>query len=177
MRSRRSRPKRRRPRSFCSRLGANGKTLVIDVAPDEGFARAARNLVGVRLVASARVTARDVTDTTRVIATRAADREAAGAVCVKLTHIIRRPLLTEKTANLKEERQTVVFEVAAGATKVDIKRAVEQLLGAKVANVRTALVHGKVKRQGRFAGRRPDWKKAYVRLRDGEKMPEFLEGA
>ncbi len=54
------------------RLGANGKTLVIDVAPDEGFARAARNLVGVRLVASARVTARDVTDTTRVIATRAA---------------------------------------------------------------------------------------------------------
>jgi large subunit ribosomal protein L4 len=54
------------------RLGANGKTLVIDVAPDEGFARAARNLAGVRLVASGRVTARDVTDTTRVIATRAA---------------------------------------------------------------------------------------------------------
>jgi large subunit ribosomal protein L4 len=54
------------------RLGANGKTLVIDVAPDEGFVRAARNLAGVRLVASARVTARDVTDTTRVIATRAA---------------------------------------------------------------------------------------------------------
>jgi large subunit ribosomal protein L23 len=96
---------------------------------------------------------------------------------MKLTNVIRRPLLTEKTANLKEERQTVVFEVAAGATKVDIKRAVEQLLGAKVANVRTALVHGKIKRQGRFAGRRPDWKKAYVRLRDGEKMPEFLEGA
>ena len=54
------------------RLGANGKTLVIDVAPDESFVRAARNLAGVRLVASARVTARDVTDTTRVIATRAA---------------------------------------------------------------------------------------------------------
>jgi large subunit ribosomal protein L23 len=96
---------------------------------------------------------------------------------MKLTNVIRRPLLTEKTANLKEDRHTVVFEVAAGATKVDIKRAVEQLLGAKVANVRTALVHGKIKRQGRFAGRRPDWKKAYVRLRDGEKMPEFLEGA
>jgi large subunit ribosomal protein L4 len=54
------------------RLGANGKTLVIDVAPDEGFARAARNLTGVRLVASTRLTARDVMDTTRVIATRAA---------------------------------------------------------------------------------------------------------
>jgi large subunit ribosomal protein L4 len=54
------------------RLGANGKTLVIDVAPDEGFARATRNLSGVRLVSSGRVTARDVMDTTRVIATRAA---------------------------------------------------------------------------------------------------------
>jgi large subunit ribosomal protein L4 len=54
------------------RLGANGKTLIIDVAPDEGFARAARNLTGVRLVASTRLTARDVMDTTRVIATRAA---------------------------------------------------------------------------------------------------------
>lgn len=96
---------------------------------------------------------------------------------MKLTDVIHRPVITEKTANLRETGQTVVFEVAAGATKVDIKRAVEQLLGAKVAAVRTALVHGKVKRQGRFAGRRPDWKKAYVRLRDGEKMPEFLEGA
>jgi len=91
--------------------------------------------------------------------------------------VISRPLVTEKTTTLREDGRTIVFEVAAGATKVDIKRAVEQLLGAKVAGVRTALVHGKVKRQGRFAGRRPDWKKAYVRLRDGEKMPEFLEGA
>jgi large subunit ribosomal protein L23 len=54
---------------------------------------------------------------------------------------------------------------------------VEQLLGSKVAAVRTAIAHGKVKRQGRFSGQRPDWKKAYIRLRDGEKMPEFLEGA
>jgi len=67
--------------------------------------------------------------------------------------------------------------VAVGATKVEIKRAVEQLLGAKVASVRTAIQHGKVKRQGRFVGQRSDWKKAYVRLRDGEKMPDFLEGA
>jgi large subunit ribosomal protein L4 len=64
--------KTRAAADLLKRLGANGKTLVIDVAPDEGFARAARNLAGVRLVASARVTARDVTDTTRVIATRAA---------------------------------------------------------------------------------------------------------
>ena len=57
------------------------------------------------------------------------------------------------------------------------KPLVEQMLGAKVDTVRTCMAHGKIKRQGRFAGRRPDWKKAYVKLREGAKMPEFLEGA
>jgi large subunit ribosomal protein L23 len=70
----------------------------------------------------------------------------------------------------------LVFEVAPGATKVDIKRAVQKLFGAKVASVRTGIGHGKVKRQGRFAGQRSDQKKAWVRLKDGEKMPEFAEG-
>jgi len=70
-----------------------------------------------------------------------------------------------------------VFQVAMNANKIDIRRAVEALLGSKVQSVRTALGHGKVKRQGRFVGRRSDWKKAYVRLRDGEKLPEFLQGA
>jgi large subunit ribosomal protein L23 len=96
---------------------------------------------------------------------------------MKLTDVIRRPLITEKTTLLREDGQTVVFEVAAGATKVDIRRAVEKLLGSKVAAVRTSIVHGKFKRQGRFIGQRSDWKKAYVRLREGEKIPEFLEGA
>ena len=63
------------------------------------------------------------------------------------------------------------------ATKVEIKQAVERLLGSKVASVRTSINHGKIKRQGRFSGQRPDWKKAYIRLRDGENVPEFLEGA
>ena len=70
-----------------------------------------------------------------------------------------------------------MFQVATDANKVQIKRAVEQLLGAKVASIRTSIAHGKVKRQGRFAGRRSDWKKAFIKLREGEKMPEFLEGA
>jgi len=96
---------------------------------------------------------------------------------MKLTDVIRRPLITEKTTLLREDGQTVVFEVAAHATKVDIRRAVEKLLGSKVAAVRTSIVHGKFKRQGRFIGQRSDWKKAYVRLRAGEKIPEFLEGA
>jgi large subunit ribosomal protein L23 len=96
---------------------------------------------------------------------------------MKLTDVIRRPLITEKTSILREDGRTLVFQVASAANKIEIKRAVEQLLGSKVASIRTSVAHGKIKRQGRFAGQRPDWKKAYVKLRDGEKMPEFLEGA
>ena len=96
---------------------------------------------------------------------------------MKLTDVIRRPLITEKTSIQREDGRTIVFQVATGANKVEIKRAIEQLLGSKVESVRTSLVHGKVKWQGRFAGQRPDWKKAYVTLREGQKMPEFLEGA
>ena len=96
---------------------------------------------------------------------------------MKLTDVIRRPLITEKTSLLREDGRTIVFQVAKDANKVEIKRAVEQLLGAKVDNIRTSIAHGKIKRQGRYAGQRPDWKKAYVTLREGEKMPEFLEGA
>jgi large subunit ribosomal protein L23 len=99
---------------------------------------------------------------------------------MKLTAVIRKPLITEKATILREskdEGQTIVFHVAAGASKVEIKQAVEKLLGSKVADVRTAIMHGKIKRQGRFFGPRPDWKKAYVRLRPGQKLPEFLEGA
>jgi large subunit ribosomal protein L23 len=96
---------------------------------------------------------------------------------MKLTDVIRRPLITEKTSILREDGRTIVFQVAAAANKVEIKRAVEKLLGSKVASIRTSIAHGKIKRQGRYAGQRPDWKKAFVKLRDGEKMPEFLEGA
>ena len=97
---------------------------------------------------------------------------------MKLTDVIRRPLVTEKTSILKEQDgQSIVLHVALAATKIEIKQAIEALLGAKVAAVRTASMHGKVKRQGRFSGKRSDWKKAYVKLREGEKVPEFLEGA
>ena len=96
---------------------------------------------------------------------------------MKLTDVLRRPLVTEKTTILREDGRTIVFQVAADANKVEIRHAIEKLLGSKVESIRTAIAHGKIKRQGRFSGRRPDWKKAYVRLKDGEKMPEFLEGA
>jgi large subunit ribosomal protein L23 len=96
---------------------------------------------------------------------------------MKLTDVIRRPLITEKTSILREDGRTIVFQVAPNANKTEIKRAIEKLLGSKVESVRTSIAHGKVKRQGRFAGRRSDWKKAYVKLAEGAKIPEFLEGA
>ncbi len=91
--------------------------------------------------------------------------------------VIRRPLLTEKSTLLKDSQRTLVFEVHRDATKPEIRKAVEVLFDTKVADVRVARVHGKTKRQGRHAGRRPDWKKAFVVLKKGEKMVEFFEQA
>ena len=96
---------------------------------------------------------------------------------MKLTEVIRRPITTEKTTVIREDGRTLVFQVATEANKIDIRRAVEQLFGSKVDSVRTSLAHGKMKRQGKHAGRRSDWKKAYVKLREGQKLPEFLQGA
>jgi large subunit ribosomal protein L23 len=94
-----------------------------------------------------------------------------------LYEVIRRPLITEKSTTLKETQSTLCFEVHRDATKPEIKKAVETLFSTKVADVRVANVHGKTKRQGRYVGKRPDWKKAYVVLKKGEKMIEFFEQA
>jgi len=96
---------------------------------------------------------------------------------MKLTSVIRRPLFTEKTSNARANAEILVFEVAPEATKIEVKQAIQQLFGAKVASVKTQIMHGKFKRQGRFEGQRSDWKKAWVRLKAGEKVPEFMEGA
>lgn len=94
-----------------------------------------------------------------------------------LFDVIRRPLLTEKSTLLKETQHSLCFEVHRDATKPEIRKAVETIFGVKVKNVRVANMHGKVKRQGRWVGRRSDWKKAYVVLREGEKMVEFFDQA
>jgi large subunit ribosomal protein L23 len=95
---------------------------------------------------------------------------------MKTLDVIRGPLITEKATVLKDERRTLCFEVAVAATKAEIRQAVEKLFHVKVASVRTISMRGKLKRYGRFEGRRPDWKKAFVTLREGEKMIEFFEG-
>jgi large subunit ribosomal protein L23 len=89
--------------------------------------------------------------------------------------IIRKPVITEKGLGVKETEQTLVFEVAAKATKTEVKEAVQQIFKVKVATVRTANFQGKERRRGKFAGYRADWKKAYVKLKAGEKMPEYAQ--
>ena len=89
--------------------------------------------------------------------------------------IIRRPVVTEKGHLVKETQRTLVFEVASKATKTEVKEAVQTIFKVKVDSVRTANFPGKERRRGRFAGYRPDWKKAYVRLKAGEKMPEYVQ--
>ena len=91
--------------------------------------------------------------------------------------IIRRPLVTEKSTMLRESGANVIaFEVAPGANKIQVKRAVEELFKVKVEEVRLFNVRGKMKRMGKWEGKRRDWRKAYVRLKDGEKAPDFIEG-
>jgi large subunit ribosomal protein L23 len=89
--------------------------------------------------------------------------------------IIRRPVITEKGLGVKETESTLVFEVATKATKTEIKEAVQTIFKVKVDSVRTSNLQGKERRRGRFAGYRPDWKKAYVKLKSGEKMPEYAQ--
>lgn len=91
-----------------------------------------------------------------------------------LYNIIRKPLITEKGLGVKETEGTLVFDVAPEATKTEVKQAVEALFKVKVVAVRTANFFGKERRRGRFVGTRPDWKKAYVKLKSGEKMPEYI---
>ena len=89
--------------------------------------------------------------------------------------VVQRPLLTEKGTRLKEEANLYLFRVVRTATKIEIKQAIEQLFKVKVAEVRTLRVQGKVKRMGRFAGRRAAWKKAIVTLKAGQSI-ELYEG-
>jgi large subunit ribosomal protein L23 len=89
--------------------------------------------------------------------------------------VIRRPLVTEKGVAKKDAERTLCFEVAPDANKVQVKQAVEKLFKVKVAEVRTANMEGKMRRRGRFMGYRSDWKKAYVKLKAGEKVPDFAE--
>ena len=89
--------------------------------------------------------------------------------------VVFRPIVTEKGVGKKDAENTLCFEVALESNKVQIKAAVEKLFKVKVSAVRTVINEGKLRRRGRFSGYRSDWKKAYVKLKAGEKMPEYAE--
>ena len=89
--------------------------------------------------------------------------------------VIKGPMLTEKGTLLKETENKVVFKVATTANKIEIKKAVEDIFKVKVDRVSTMNYKGKTKRLGRFEGKRPDWKKAIVTLKKGEKL-DVIEG-
>ena len=88
--------------------------------------------------------------------------------------ILRRPLVTEKTTIQKEDNNQVAFRVRMDANKIEIRQAVEKLLGVEVAAVNTSITRGKNKRMGKSMGKRPNWKKAVVTLKPGEEV-EFFE--
>jgi large subunit ribosomal protein L23 len=94
---------------------------------------------------------------------------------MKLQEVIRRPVVTEKAVGKRETEQTLCFEVAAAANKVQIRSAVERIFKVHVASVRTSNQVGKERRRGRFSGYASDWKKAYVKLKAGQKLPEYGE--
>ena len=98
--------------------------------------------------------------------------------------VILQPVITEKGLLAKEEDAKrkgapksgqLVFKVAPAATKTEIKEAVENVFKVKVSSVRTSIFPGKERRRGKFSGHRKDWKKAYVRLKQGQKMPEYAQ--
>jgi len=91
--------------------------------------------------------------------------------------IIQKPIITEKGLGAKERFRTLCFQVQQHATKTEIKEAVQTIFKVKVESVHTALVHGKLRRRGMQVGRRGDWKKAYVKLRAGEKLPDYTASA
>ena len=92
-----------------------------------------------------------------------------------LYDIIKRPIVTEKGVAKKDAERTLFFEVSPDANKTQIKNAVQTVFKVKVEDVGTSITAGKLRRRGRFAGYRSNWKKAYVRLKAGEKMPEYAE--
>jgi len=89
--------------------------------------------------------------------------------------VLLKPVVTEKGITAKEAARTLCFQVAKDANKILVKQAVEKLFNVKVEEVRTANFDGKLRRRGKFTGYRSDWKKAYVKLLPGQKVPEFTE--
>ena len=138
-----------------------------------------RNLEGVKLVASRDVNVYDLLGHKQVLMSEAAAPEIVGGAWhngERYIDVIKRPLVTEKGVTKKDNDRTLCFEVA-GRRQQDRRSGTpsKRLFKVKVEEVRTSTTAGKLRRRGKFSGYRADWKKAYVRLKAGEKMPEYAE--
>ena len=89
--------------------------------------------------------------------------------------VIKKPLVTEKGVTAKEASRTLCFQVDVDANKTQIKQAVEAAFKVKVVEIRTSITSGKLRRRGKFSGYRADWKKAWVRLKADQKVPEYAD--
>ena len=89
--------------------------------------------------------------------------------------VLRGPCVTEKSEMIRALERSLCFRVHPDATKTDVKNAVQKIFSVKVAGVRTANYDGKLRRRGRYAGYKANWKKAYVKLVDGQKMVEYAQ--
>lgn len=91
--------------------------------------------------------------------------------------ILQKPIVTEKSVAVKERNRMLCFRVAPQASKTEIREAVQTVFKVKVESVHTSLYPGKMRRRGQKFGFRPEWKKAYVKLKAGQKVPEYVENA
>ena len=166
-------------------LEAARKVLLVDVLPhaheaaelsvDRKLVLGSRNLEGVKLVPTREVTVYDLLNHKQV-SYGSGRAEALGGACrMNVYDVIVRPIVTEKAVIKKDEASTLCFEVAPDANKTRSKLRFRRCSSVKVADVQTINNLGKLRRRGRFSGYRSDWKKAYVRLKAGEKMPEYTE--
>ena len=149
---------------------------MVDNGDNRNLALGVRNLKGVTLLATREVNPYHLLGHKSVLISRSRRAQVLGGTRkMTLYEVIRRPLVTEKGVAKKDTERTLCFEVRADANKTQVKAAVEKLFKVKVDEVRTATFDGKLRRRGRFSGYRSDWKKAYVKLKAGEKVPDFAE--
>ena len=162
------------------RLGVDGKALLVDVKPEEKLALSVRNIDGVRMLPSNRVSARDVMDTRRVVAdARRRSRSCQEASAADEDSLRRHPAAAHHREDHASSARTAgrwCSRWRRTRTRSTSSAPSRSCSARRSQSVRTSLAHGKMKRQGKYIGRRSDWKKAYVKLRDGEKLPEFLRG-
>jgi large subunit ribosomal protein L23 len=94
---------------------------------------------------------------------------------IDIYKIIKRPIITEKTTKLKQQQNSYIFEVDINATKSQVKEAIEKLFNVDVEDVRTIIIKGKLRRYGRYEGYNPDWKKAIVKIKQGQNIKQIDE--